>query len=552
MNGERTRLSWKGINKFVFVAAAVTMAAVSLSAAGIGPDSLRRTDGGSGISVDLREGSLVAIWNGDKECDAAGVSISAGTEKELPFRRIDYHRGAEALREGCGNGVRMPRDDADDDGDGLINEDRLDGRDNDGDGRVDEDFAAVGDIMLVAEAGGRGKEKVILSRGYAWTYDHVSDFAGFSTIISSNRGVGADTLALRIESVFPGSGCGSGGGIFTSVMEMSEDGDTLRIPLVSDGNIITGVLIVDRKGGAEAEAVLEYKDKAFPRRRETVPGRPEWKEGKGSIYMNIIQPGGGAEGTDAEINWAVVFASNDREFERNVRMALLTYQGVDDGRGGRTHWVVPAKKARVLELESRQVVSWNEGRGASAVAVSLPLEMAGRSVKWIRVNGCRVTDYTISGYNILINPPDGLDRARIEIEGQFSGGSLFRAVTEPGEGAGADSRERDSTMLPESFVKLYPNPFVDNVNITLQITRTEQLMAGRKREVIGGSSSVRIYDVRGELVRTVSETDFLPPGSYNLQWDGTDRRGQKVAPGVYYCTLKIGNRSRTRRVILLK
>ena len=45
---------------------------------------------------------------------------------------------------GLARGSRYPMPNADDDRDGLEDEDPLDGRDNDGDGLIDEDFAVVG------------------------------------------------------------------------------------------------------------------------------------------------------------------------------------------------------------------------------------------------------------------------------------------------------------------------------------------------------------------------------------------------------------------------
>jgi hypothetical protein len=53
------------------------------------------------------------------------------------------------IQEGSPGGARGFSADADDDGDGRIDEDRRDGKDNDGDGKVDEDFAAVSDHMAV-------------------------------------------------------------------------------------------------------------------------------------------------------------------------------------------------------------------------------------------------------------------------------------------------------------------------------------------------------------------------------------------------------------------
>ncbi len=50
--------------------------------------------------------------------------------------------------EGAPGGIRLPSPGADDDGDGMIDEDWLDGHDNDGDGLIDEDFAAISPQMF--------------------------------------------------------------------------------------------------------------------------------------------------------------------------------------------------------------------------------------------------------------------------------------------------------------------------------------------------------------------------------------------------------------------
>jgi hypothetical protein len=54
-------------------------------------------------------------------------------------------------RELAPGGARRPSPNADDDRDGLEDEDWLDGRDNDGDGAIDEDFAAISNQMFFCE-----------------------------------------------------------------------------------------------------------------------------------------------------------------------------------------------------------------------------------------------------------------------------------------------------------------------------------------------------------------------------------------------------------------
>jgi len=85
-------------------------------------------------------------------------------------------------------GARVYDGGGDDDGDGLINEDPLNGFDDDGDGRVDEDFDQLGTQMLVCtmrDDTGIAREEYadheplgleIVQTAYAWESDDLDDF----------------------------------------------------------------------------------------------------------------------------------------------------------------------------------------------------------------------------------------------------------------------------------------------------------------------------------------------------------------------------------------
>ncbi len=106
-------------------------------------------------------------------------------------------------------GVRAPSPGPDDDDDGRIDEEILDGYDDDGDGLIDEDFGQVGNQMMVTtmydntaqvqEA--RPEHKPlnlrVVQSSYQWENDQVDDFVGFEYKIT-NVGV-AD-----IEKVYIG------------------------------------------------------------------------------------------------------------------------------------------------------------------------------------------------------------------------------------------------------------------------------------------------------------------------------------------------------------
>lgn len=500
------------------------------------------------IGVEAGREGIRIRWEGAGGCRASGIEITPAGLAGMVCREVIYEGGRVRLQEGCPGGMRMPPERADDDGDGMLNEDFLDGKDNDGDGRTDEDFAAVGDRMTVVETAANHTGSRLINRIFRWTYDHVSDFAGISTILDAGPAEELpDTLSLRLEYLSPAEGCGPDDRVFARVMALTGTGgeDTLRVPLLSDGNSIAGVIILEGRAGYRLET-----ERMPGAGRPGGTGMGDWQLcSSASIVINLDNPGKDAGGGEEEVCWAVVFGETDKQVENSARAALSTYLGVETEGGGNMRWVVPARKVQVLELESRHVVSWNDGRGGRALEIEVPQELAGIGIKWLKANGRQLTSYIVTGLGILIDL-QAESGGPVEIEGEFAEGTLFRSVAYLEE---PEQQESDSSMmLPQSFVKLYPNPFVDNVNITLEITRSMDLFSARNSGVIGGSSSVKIYDVRGELVKTISEREFMPPGGYNLQWDGTDRRQQKVAPGVYYVTLKIGDRSRTKRVILLK
>ncbi|MEK7348094.1 MAG: FlgD immunoglobulin-like domain containing protein, partial [Candidatus Eisenbacteria bacterium] len=55
-----------------------------------------------------------------------------------------------------------------------------------------------------------------------------------------------------------------------------------------------------------------------------------------------------------------------------------------------------------------------------------------------------------------------------------------------------------------------------------------------------GFVNVRIYNVRGELVKTVASGNY-GIGSHEAMWDGTTRVGGKASTGVYFAKASMGN-----------
>ena len=77
-----------------------------------------------------------------------------------------------------------------------------------------------------------------------------------------------------------------------------------------------------------------------------------------------------------------------------------------------------------------------------------------------------------------------------------------------------------------------PNPF--NPPTTIRFVTGED-----------GKVAVRIFSVRGELVRAFGE-QWLPRGSHSIGWDGRDDRGQSVSSGIYYAQAASSSGSQDR------
>jgi subtilisin family serine protease len=97
------------------------------------------------------------------------------------------------------------------------------------------------------------------------------------------------------------------------------------------------------------------------------------------------------------------------------------------------------------------------------------------------------------------------------------------------------------TGLPEEMAlgAPRPNPFRGTTSISFDIPEGD------------GSAVLRVYDIAGRAVRTLTEGS-VSPGSHTAVWDGTDSGGRRVAGGIYFYRLTAGDFDETRKVVLLR
>ena len=98
----------------------------------------------------------------------------------------------------------------------------------------------------------------------------------------------------------------------------------------------------------------------------------------------------------------------------------------------------------------------------------------------------------------------------------------------------------DVSPLRTPFVRLTsrPNPFSSNAQLDYTVPSAAQ-------------ATLVIYNVRGQRVRQLLDRR-VTAGAHTATWDGRDDRGDPVAQGVYFATLRAGDEKRTHRLVLVK
>jgi hypothetical protein len=96
--------------------------------------------------------------------------------------------------------------------------------------------------------------------------------------------------------------------------------------------------------------------------------------------------------------------------------------------------------------------------------------------------------------------------------------------------------EGKGPAVPSLELTAAPNPFGRGTTISYQLGRA-------------GSAALTVHDVAGKAVRRLAGGP-QPAGLHSVRWDGKDDRGRVLPTGVYFCTLDIGTKGISRKVVL--
>ncbi len=95
------------------------------------------------------------------------------------------------------------------------------------------------------------------------------------------------------------------------------------------------------------------------------------------------------------------------------------------------------------------------------------------------------------------------------------------------------------TGLHYALLQSFPNPFTNTATIVYSIAQP-------------GFVTLRVFDAKGRLVRTLVDDYVERPGRNAVTWNGKSEAGEELPTGVYFYEISAGNFEATRKMILVK
>ncbi|MBN1348770.1 T9SS type A sorting domain-containing protein [candidate division KSB1 bacterium] len=87
--------------------------------------------------------------------------------------------------------------------------------------------------------------------------------------------------------------------------------------------------------------------------------------------------------------------------------------------------------------------------------------------------------------------------------------------------------------------QIHPNPFSAHTNIVYRVNKNTTI-------------DIRIFNIKGQLVRELVHENRFAGYNYSVAWDGTDMLGQRVPSGVYVSILRAGDFTMSRKMLMIK
>ncbi|MBN1997471.1 T9SS type A sorting domain-containing protein [candidate division KSB1 bacterium] len=98
----------------------------------------------------------------------------------------------------------------------------------------------------------------------------------------------------------------------------------------------------------------------------------------------------------------------------------------------------------------------------------------------------------------------------------------------------------ESTVAPQHHALFtnFPNPFNPATTISFVLAKSDYV-------------NLDVFNIQGEKIKTLV-SGVLPAGEHAVMWNGTDEFTNPAASGVYFCRLRSGSSTESRKMMLLK
>jgi len=488
---------------------------------------------------------------------------------------------------GVPGGNRYPWPQANDDGDGLEDEDPLNNLDDDGDGLFDEDYAAVSDqhyrcVSIDYTAAGTDMypdhtplNLSVIQQSYQWSNPVAADFIGYDFTIT-NKGVApiADMyLGLYSDFDVPAVQQGSGNDMagYHEGDITASDGSVVpvRVAYMYDrdgaGSAYIGFVLcghtIDPAGQIAPQEISVHSFQIFKGQAAYPAGDPtNDAERYDALQAAQHDPDSTpAEADDlrillssgpfsplepeASLSYQVALVAGE-DFDGLVAAAaeaVLTYRGRlfdrdgDPGNGDeyRVHWLrwedVPVAAASG-RLEA------HASYGAVEIAIQSNVEPQ-QGLTVVRNESPGVSSRRWSGDELAYAASTGL--FRLVDDDPVGWPRVYDLVlSEGGRDQLLDRLELAAPRLAAPRLEVGPNPFNPRLEIDYALSRD-------------GPVKLQVLDVRGRLVRVLVD-EVRAAGEWSTAWGGDDEHGLAAPSSVYLGRSEAGGGLVEKRVTLVR
>ena len=563
---------------------------------------------GSGAPFSEAPSAMWPIWSGNEYLWSAGLWVGGVVLGEELVSTASFRSEflpTEAALDtiyptlhGAPGGNRYPWPLSDDDGDGLEDEELLNGLDDDGDGLVDEDFAAIGDQHFVcgyndyqtatqeAYPDHTPLNVDIVQQSIQWSSPLAEDFIGYDFTITN---VGVATIEQVHLGLFSDFDIGPRGvpGIaeddyagFVSTVVQAASGTMVpvQVAYMHDGNTSGGldgyagwVLCGHTTDVAGLTAPTEPGVLSFQRfagnaafeqggdptndaERYELLSRAEWDPdvapGQQDDFRVLMSSGPFARlapGQSLHYQVALVLGAGLDEMIAHAAEAVATYRGMAYDRDGdpangeefTVHWLL-GEDAPVAAGTGRILAQAVPGGVQLRIETNLDRDDGLAVVRRAGAGAAALAERRWAGSDLQAAGYVG-NRQLYQVLDTDQGGwpRLYDLVLER-DGASLALNQASLELPPPLAVSLSasPNPFNPRVSIRFSLPEA-------------GHLQLQVFDLRGRLVRTLVD-QHRAEGQETVVWPGDDDRGRALASGVYQLRLKAAGRLAETRVTLLR